>query len=87
MIPLNARIFAIADVFDALTSERPYKKAFFLTASVDIMRAGNGSHFDPDLLAVFNAIAGQLHAEVSRADGKALDIALDEMIDRYFKTS
>lgn len=86
-IPLNARIFAIADVFDALTSERPYKKEFSLTASMDIMHAGNGSHFDPNLLAAFDTIAGQLHAEVSRSDGKTLEIALDEIVGRYFKTS
>ncbi|MDP2853467.1 MAG: HD domain-containing phosphohydrolase [Smithellaceae bacterium] len=86
-IPLNARIFAIADVFDALTSERPYKKAFSLIAAMDIMHAGDGSHFDPDLLAVFDTIAEQLHANVSRADGITLEIALDEIVDRYFKTS
>jgi len=86
-IPLNARIFAIADVFDALTSERPYKKEFSLTASMDIMHAGNGSHFDPNLLAAFDTIAGQLHAEVCRSDGKTLEIALDEIVGRYFKTS
>lgn len=83
-IPLNARIFAIADVFDALTSERPYKKALSLTAAMDIMHAGTGSHFDPDLLAAFDTIAEQLHAGVSRADGKTLEIALDKIVDRYF---
>jgi HD-GYP domain-containing protein (c-di-GMP phosphodiesterase class II) len=86
-IPLNARIFAIADVFDALTSERPYKKAFSLAAAMDIIHAGNGSHFDPDLLAAFDSIAGQLHAEVSRSNGETLETALDEIVDRYFKTS
>lgn len=86
-IPLNARIFAIADVFDALTSERPYKKAFSLAAAMDIMHAGNGSHFDPELLATFDTIAGQLHAEVSRSKGATLETALDEIVDRYFRTS
>jgi HD-GYP domain-containing protein (c-di-GMP phosphodiesterase class II) len=84
---LNARIFAIADVFDALTSERPYKKAFSLAAAMDIMHAGNGSHFDPELLATFDTIAGQLHAEVSRSKGATLETALDEIVDRYFRTS
>jgi hypothetical protein len=54
---------------------------------MDIMHAGNGSHFDPNLLAAFDTIAGQLHAEVSRSDGKTLEIALDEIVGRYFKTS
>lgn len=86
-IPLNARIFAIADVFDALTSERPYKKAFSLTAAMDVMHAGNGSHFDPDLLAAFDTIAGQLHTEVRRCEGKTLEKALNEIVDQYFKVS
>jgi HD-GYP domain-containing protein (c-di-GMP phosphodiesterase class II) len=86
-IPLNARIFAIADVFDALTSERPYKKALSLTATMEIMLAGSGSHFDSHLLAAFDTIAGELHAEVNRSDEKTLEIALDAIVDRYFKSS
>jgi putative two-component system response regulator len=52
-IPLEGRIVAIADVFDALRSERPYKHAFSLEKSLGIMRDGRGSHFDPDLLDLF----------------------------------
>lgn len=84
-IPFSARIFAIADVFDALTSERPYKQALSLTEAMAIMHAGNGSHFDPTLLAAFDIIAGQLHGEVSRSDGKTLEIILDRIVDRYFQ--
>jgi putative two-component system response regulator len=46
-IPLFARICAVADVFDALTSERPYKKAWELERAVAFLREGAGSHFDP----------------------------------------
>ena len=46
-IPLFGRIVAIADVFDALTSERPYKKAWPIEQAVSFMRAGSGGHFDP----------------------------------------
>jgi putative two-component system response regulator len=46
-IPLNGRIVAVADVFDALTSERPYKKAWTVEAAADHLRAGAGTHFDP----------------------------------------
>jgi len=84
-IPVSARIFAIADVFDALTSERPYKKALSLTEAMDIMHAGAGSHFDPSLLSVFDTIAGQLHGEVSRSDAETLEIVLDRIVDRYFQ--
>ncbi|HAA57557.1 MAG TPA: two-component system response regulator [Myxococcales bacterium] len=52
-IPLWGRICALADVFDALTSERPYKKAFSLEKARSIMQEGKGSHFDPQLLDIF----------------------------------
>jgi putative two-component system response regulator len=52
-IPLCGRIAAIADVFDALTSARPYKPAWALDAALDLMRKNAGSHFDPTLVEVF----------------------------------
>ena len=52
-IPLCARIVAVADVFDALTSERPYKKAFGYDESVRIIIEESGSHFDPDVVSAF----------------------------------
>lgn len=52
-IPLYGRITAVADVFDALTSERPYKKAFDIETTVDIIRKGDGTHFDPACVRAF----------------------------------
>jgi putative two-component system response regulator len=52
-IPIEGRIVAIADVFDALTSERSYKPAFTVDHAIQIMTDDRGSHFDPDLLDVF----------------------------------
>jgi putative two-component system response regulator len=52
-IPIEGRITAIADVFDALMNPRCYKPAFSLERSRSIMEAGSGSHFDPNLLALF----------------------------------
>ena len=52
-IPLSARIVAIADVFDALTSKRPYKKAFSFEESVEIIVQGAGRHFDPNIVDIF----------------------------------
>jgi putative two-component system response regulator len=52
-IPIEGRIAAIADVFDALTSNRVYRKAFHLGEAVDIMMAERGTHFDPELLDLF----------------------------------
>ncbi|OYU25335.1 MAG: GGDEF domain-containing protein [Burkholderiales bacterium PBB2] len=52
-IPIFSRIVAVADVFDALTSERPYKKAWTLEAAAAHIKAHAGSHFDPDCVRVF----------------------------------
>ena len=52
-IPLSARIVAVADVFDALTSERPYKAPFSFEESCRIILEGEGLHFDPDIIAAF----------------------------------
>lgn len=50
-IPLSARIVALADVFDALTSRRPYKEAWSLERALDHVTAQSGGHFDPDVVA------------------------------------
>ncbi|MDA0284996.1 MAG: response regulator [Planctomycetota bacterium] len=52
-IPIEGRITAIADVFDALNSERSYKEAFPLDRCFEILSEGRGKHFDPELLDVF----------------------------------
>jgi response regulator RpfG family c-di-GMP phosphodiesterase len=54
-IPLFGRIVAVADVFDALTSERPYKKPWSLEDAADYLRAQRGLHFDPQCVDVFLA--------------------------------
>lgn len=61
-IPHSARIVAIADVFDALTSERPYKKAWPVTEAVAHIQAQSGRHFDPLLVEQFQAILPALLA-------------------------
>ena len=52
-IPLEGRIAAIADVFDALTTDRSYREAFPVEQAIEIMRAERGRHFDPNLLDFF----------------------------------
>lgn len=54
-IPLVGRIVAVADVFDALTSERPYKKAWPLDEAKEFLVKNSGSHFDPKCVDVFLA--------------------------------
>ncbi len=55
-IPVSARLMAIADVYDALISKRVYKDPFSHEKAVAIINEGKGSHFDPDMVAVFNQI-------------------------------
>jgi putative two-component system response regulator len=52
-IPIEGRIAAVADVFDALTSERVYRPAHGFDDALEIMRSGRGTQFDPELLDLF----------------------------------
>jgi HD-GYP domain-containing protein (c-di-GMP phosphodiesterase class II) len=52
-IPLAARIFAIVDVWDALTSDRPYRKGWSQERALEHIRASSGSHFDPRIVETF----------------------------------
>lgn len=52
-IPLAARIMAVADVFDALTSTRVYKPAYSFSKAVEIIKEGKGTQFDPKCVEVF----------------------------------
>lgn len=59
-IPLAGRIVAIADVFDALTSERPYKKAWPTEKAVNLIKEESGKHFDPSLVLVFLSVLDEI---------------------------
>jgi putative two-component system response regulator len=59
-IPMAGRITAIADVFDALTSKRPYKKAFSVEKAFDIMAEERGKSFDPELIDAFFSIKKEI---------------------------
>lgn len=67
-IPLSARITALADVYDALTSERPYKNAIAHDKAVEIIREGRGTQFDPDVVDAFVRIVLQIGMVGSRLD-------------------
>ncbi len=58
-IPIEGRIVAVADVFDALTSDRVYRKAFSVEDAVQMMREQRGRHFDPVLLDAFMEVLGR----------------------------
>jgi putative two-component system response regulator len=59
-IPMEGQVAAVADVFDALTSDRPYRKAFSLEETMDTMRQERGKHFDPRLVDIFFENVDQL---------------------------
>lgn len=83
-IPINARIFSVVDVFDALTSRRPYKEPFSLEEAMHILKEGKGNHFDPILIDAFADIADPLYKEISGTENRLLEETVDELIDQYF---
>ena len=52
-IPLGARIVAIADVYQALISKRPYRKAFSKSKALEMIKKASGTQFDPRIVSVF----------------------------------
>jgi putative two-component system response regulator len=66
-IPLAGRIVAVADVFDALTHERPYKKAWPIETALAEIQTGAGSQFDPAIVTAFMTI----HADKTPADQRS----------------
>ncbi len=59
-IPLSARIFAIADVWDALTSDRPYRSAWDKKRALQHITENSGKHFDPHIVEKFLSLTEQL---------------------------
>ena len=91
-IPLCARIVAVADVFDALTSERPYKRAWPNEDAFAYLKQQRGKHLDPELVEAFiGATARIVRVQREHSDGhaaaspgaseatRALDFAVREM--------
>lgn len=68
-IPLSGRIVALADVFDALTTARPYKPAWGVERAVDQIVADSGAHFDPDVVTAFTASLDRLLSIKAHCDG------------------
>jgi putative two-component system response regulator len=75
-IPLHGRIVAVADVFDALTSARPYKAAWELDTARDFILANSGSHFDPKCVAAFSDAWTEVLAIRSRFVDESTEITL-----------
>jgi len=87
-IPINAAIFAIADVFDALTSKRPYKEPFSYEKSIEIISQGSGTHFNPAMVEVFKKISKKLYLEISALESEEnLKELLLDQINKYIPAS
>jgi ribonuclease P protein subunit RPR2 len=68
-IPLAARVFAVADVFDALTTDRPYRQAIPMVQAREIISRGSGSHFDPAVIDAFALITNETLAAIAEEIG------------------
>jgi len=84
-IPLPARIFAVADVFDALCSKRPYKEPISFEASMAILEKGTGSHFDPGVMAVFKPMARAIYDQLAGCDEEATRKLLQDRVKHHFE--
>ncbi|MFZ2267493.1 MAG: HD domain-containing phosphohydrolase [Azonexus sp.] len=83
-IPLSARIFAVADVFDALCSKRPYKAPMSFEAAMAILEQDTGSHFDPQVMAVFRPMAQEIHLTLIDAPEEQVRDLLGQRVRRHF---
>jgi HD-GYP domain-containing protein (c-di-GMP phosphodiesterase class II) len=83
-IPITARIFAVADVFDALTSTRPYKKPFSFEEAMEILDQGRRGHFDPKVLDAFGTISRKLYDRYAGREGEDLRQELVAVVEKYF---
>lgn len=83
-IPLSARIFVVADVFDSLCSKRPYKEALDFDTAISIMERDVGRHFDPRVMAVFQPIARELFDALDGGDEESARRRLEDCVRRHF---
>jgi hypothetical protein len=85
-IPIEGRIVAIADVFDALTSDRVYRGAYSIEKAIEMMREQRGLHFDPVLLDAFLDVLGRSGAD-ARAQLRSDPQALLEQVRKTYATA
>ena len=85
-IQVEARIFAIADVFDALTSERPYKQPFSFEKAMAILEEGRGVHFDPAPLDLFRGLAPDLSRRYAGKGRDELEEEREQVVRAWFSS-
>ncbi|HUW37814.1 MAG TPA: HD-GYP domain-containing protein [Rhodocyclaceae bacterium] len=84
-IPLSARIFAVADVFDALCSKRPYKEAMDFEAAMAILDKDTRSHFDPAVMAVFRTLALEIFKQLADSTERDTRQLLENRVRQHFE--
>lgn len=84
-IPLAARIFAVADVFDALCSKRPYKAPLAFAATMEILERDTGSHFDPAVMAIFREMAKDIFDHLESSSEAEARQLLEACIRQHFE--
>ena len=84
-IPLAARIFAVADVFDALCSKRPYKEPMGFEATMAILEQDTASHFDPSVMAVFRPMARATFDRLASIGEDATRQLLEDRVRHHFE--
>jgi len=68
-IPQSARVFAVADVLDALTTDRPYRPASSLTVAREMIARESGSHFDPEVVEAFDSVTDETFERIATRIG------------------
>lgn len=84
-IPLAARIFAVADVFDALCSKRPYKEPMGFDATMTILERDTGSHFDPAVMTVFRPMARHVYDRLAEGSESHARQLLEDRVRQHFE--
>ena len=83
-IPLTARIFTVGDVFDALTSKRPYKVPYAFAEALQMIDEQSGKQFDPSIVRAFEDIAEDVYIEVTTANCERKETTIRKFMRNYF---
>ena len=83
-IPMSPRIFMVADSFDALCSERPYKKAFDYETSMNIIYQETETHFDPQVVHIFSSISKEIYEDLARLSQAEIKELVASRVDLFF---
>lgn len=83
-IPLAARIFTLAEAFDALCAPRPHHESMPLAQALQVLQAGAGRQFDPQLVHTFAELAPEVYHTLTQADPQQLHALLQDMVRTHF---